>query len=219
MLGKLTAVVKDDANSTGFIKQFSVLLVFLIFGSISLLAQEPADSFDQLHLLLGQGDKVTVVDMSGNTIKGRVERVEPNALDVRVKDEVRSFRENDVRQINQKRHDSVLNGILIGAGIGFAGTLPINLGIAEDDEKGLAVAASALWGLIGGCIGGLVDFSVTQKQLVYFRPKKSISWSIRPFYSNSTSQFPKSRMGAFLLSSRQYMGNDPSRGIALTLRF
>jgi membrane-bound metal-dependent hydrolase YbcI (DUF457 family) len=93
--------------------------------------------------------------------------------------------------------------------------LPVNLSFAGRNEKGLAIAASGLWGLIGGGIGAVVDACVTQKQMVYFRPKSKASWSIRPFYQESQ----KPAAAAFVPSSLQYSGVDPSKGIAVTVRF
>ena len=200
-------------------RRCSVFLVFFILGSGWVLAQEPATSLDQLNVLLKAGDKVTLLDLSGHSITGRIERISPDALDLRVKDKVQSFAEKDLRQITQKKQDSVLNGILIGAAVGFGATLPVNLGIADESEKGVAVAASALWGLIGGGIGALVDVSITQKQMVYFRPRNSVSWSVRPFYSNSPSRFQKTAAGASLPYAQRNIGNDPSKGLAVTVRF
>jgi hypothetical protein len=200
-------------------RRCSVFLMLFILGSGWVLAQEPATSLDQLKILLKTGDKVTLMDLSGQSITGRVERITPEALDLRVKDKVQTFDEKDLRQITQKKQDSVLNGILIGAAVGFGATLPVYLGIADEDEKGVAVAASALWGLIGGGIGALVDASVTQKHLIYFRPRNKVSWSIRPFYSNSPTQFQKTGARALMPYAQRNTGNDPSKGLAVTVRF
>jgi hypothetical protein len=194
-----------------------VLWAFFTFGSGWALAQEPTVSLDQLKLLLGEGDKVTLVDTSGNGTKGRIERIASDSLAIRVGDEVRSFAEKDIRQISRKRQDAIWNGILIGAGVGFGASLPLYLGFAEDDETGLAFGASALWGLIGAGIGAVVDASVTQKQLVYFRPGSKISWSVRPFYSKSP--LTKAGTGAFIPYPTRLSGDDPSKGLAVNVRF
>jgi|WetSurSiteA1Bulk_404760.scaffolds.fasta_scaffold17596_2 hypothetical protein len=219
MCNKLISQMRTAIGKNGWGRRCSIFLGLLILGSGWMLAQEPATSLDQLKILLETGNKVTLVDLSGNSITGRVERIAPDALDLKVKDRVMTFTEKDIRQITQKKQDSVFNGILIGAAVGFGATLPINLGIADESEKGVAVAASALWGLIGGGIGAIVDASVTRKQLVYFRPRSKVSWSIHPFYSNSPSRFQKPEAGAFLPYSQRNMGVDPSKGLAVTVRF
>jgi len=167
--------------------RFAVLCVVLALVSAGVWAQEPATSFDQLNLLLEKGDKITLVDPSGNKIAGRISRLAPDGLDLNVSGKAQTFSENNIRQITREKPDSPLNGFLIGAGIGFGATLPINLWIADSDEKGVAVFASALWGLIGGGIGALVDAFIHEKQLVYSRPKSNVSWNISPFYSDSLS--------------------------------
>jgi hypothetical protein len=132
---------------------------------------------------------------------------------------VRTFKEEDIHRITQRKHDPVWNGILIGAAVGFGSTLPVNLAIAERGENDIALAASALWGLIGGGIGALVDASVTQKRLVYFRPRRSISWSIYPCVSGSASRLEASAIGASRRFSPASPGKDPSKGIAIAVRF
>jgi len=151
-------------------------------------------------------------------MKGRIERIDSDGLDVNVKGALHSFKEDDLRQITRRKPDSVLNGILIGAGVGFGVTLPLNLAIADRNEKGLAVAAAGLWGLIGAGIGAIVDLSIEEKQMVYFRPKSDISWSINPIYGNSPSRV---RMigGQSFQPSQPGNGVDPTKGLALTVRF
>ena len=95
----------------------------------------------------------------------------PDAIDVKVEGTVHTYAEKDIRLITRTKSDSPLNGILIGAAGGFGSTLPINLAYTGRDEKGVAIAASVLWGLIGGGIGAVVDACVHQKQMVYFRLK------------------------------------------------
>jgi hypothetical protein len=199
------------------LSRLSVFCTLLILGCGGVLAQQPASSLDELKLLLGKGDKVTLVDPSGKSTTGRIERIAPDAVEMNISGRVQAFTEKDIRQITQRKQDSVLNGILIGAGVGFGATLPFNLAIADRNEKGLAVAASALWGLIGGGIGAIVDVCVTQKQLIYFRPRSNASLSIRPFYS----RFQKQTAGTSLPNSPRYTVVDPCEGIgiAVSVRF
>jgi hypothetical protein len=107
------------------------------------------------------------------------------------------YSEKNIRQITREKPDSPLIGFLIGVGIGFGATLPINLKIADSHETGLAVAASAIWGLIGGGIGALVDAFIHEKQLVYFHSKSNVSWSISPLCSDSLSNAPTPGARAF----------------------
>jgi len=195
-----------------------VLLAFLSLGTPGVHAQEPATSLDQLNLILGNGDKITLVDSSGQKVTARVNRLGPDGLDLNVSDKVRTFTENEIRQITRGKSDSPLNGFLIGAGTGFGLTLPLNLALVNDDEKGAAVAASALWGLIGGGIGALVDACVHGEQLVYFRPRSNVSWSISPF-SGPLYKSPRRGIQASWVDSSPGTGANSSTGLRVTVRF
>ncbi len=193
----------------------AIFCAFLVLGSIGVLAQEPATSLDELKLLVGKGDKVTLVDLSGKSIAGRIERIAPDTVEMMVGDIVHAYAEKDIRQINQRKRDSILNGLVIGAAVGFGATLPVNLAIAGSDDKNTAVAASAFWGLIGGGIGAIVDACLAQNRTIYFRPRSKVSLSIHPM----GSRFQKPAHAALLSSFRPYTRIDPSRGIVVAIRF
>jgi hypothetical protein len=215
----LHSKIKGETMSTkrkvGF---HGVVVILALLASSCAFAQEPATSLDQLRLQLAKGDKITVVDASGKSIKGRVENIAPDALAINAGGETRSLREDDIRQITRRKPDSALNGILIGAGVGFGATLPVFLSFAESDEKGMAVAAAGIWGLVGAGIGALVDVAVQEKQTVYFHPKSHVSWSISPIYRNSAFRIQPTG-GQSFQPSQPNNGTDPTKGLALTIRF
>lgn len=195
-----------------------ISLFCALFASGTLLAQEAATSLDDLRFVLGKGDRVTVVDLSGKNVRGAVERFAPGVLEIRAGGTLRSFSDNDVRQITRRKSDSPLNGILIGAGVGFGATLPLFLATSEGDH-GWAVTGASLWGLIGGGIGALVDVAIREKQTIYVRPKSRASLIISPFYSNSGLRL-QTPVGHALQDSWQKTGGiDPSKGISLTVHF
>jgi hypothetical protein len=198
--------------------RISVFCALFAFASGSLIAQEAATSLEDLRFVLGKGDNVTVLDLSGKNIRGKVERIGPGVLEIRVGDSLRSFTDNEARQITRKKMDSPLNGILIGAGVGFGATLPL-LWVGSEGDHGWAVAGAGLWGLIGGGIGALVDVAVREKQTVYVRSKSRASLNISPFYSNSGLSL-QTFSGHFSQDSwRHNGGTDPSKGIAVTVHF
>jgi hypothetical protein len=200
----LSSKLIEAGAAVGTIGLSAVMTLFLLFpGSIVALAQDPATSLDQIRLAVGQGDKVSVVDSSGNKISGKIDRIAPDGIELRVGSGLRTFQEKEIRQIIRQKQDSPLNGFLIGAGIGFGAMLPVNLALADTDERGLAVAASAIWGLIGGGIGALVDACVHQEQIVFFRPKSS-SWNISPVLTSPGNGLA---------------GGTLTKGLRLTIRF
>jgi hypothetical protein len=195
-----------------------VLMILALLAPNAAFAQEPATSLDQLRLLLEKGDKITVIDSSGRNFKGIVEKIAPDALDLKVEGKIQSFNENNLRRITRRKQDSALNGTLIGAAVGFGATLPIALGFSGYDEKGAAVAAAGIWGLIGAGIGALVDVSVQENQMVYFHPKGSISWSISPIFRKSAFRVQPPGERSFL-PFQPNNGMDQTTGLALTIRF
>jgi hypothetical protein len=194
------------------------ICTLVVFVSGTLIAQEAATSLEDLKFVVGKGDKVTLVDASGKKISGRVERVAPNTLEIKTGGTLQSFSERDVRQITRQKPDSPWNGVAIGAGVGFGATLPLFL-VASEGERGWAVAGAAVWGLIGGGIGALVDAAVHEKQTVYVQPRSRASFSISPFYSNSSLRLQTFGARALQSGWQQNGGTDPSKGIAVTLHF
>ena len=74
-------------------------------------------------------------------------------------------------------------------------------------------------GLMGGGIGALVDAFVHGEQLVYFRPRSTVSWSISPIYSDSSAKSPKPGLHAFPGDMASGIGAKPSKGVQVTVRF
>jgi hypothetical protein len=195
----------------------AVLCLVFVIGSAGVWAQEPDGSLQQLSnaMALKKGEKIWLVDSSGQTIKGEVDRLSPERLDLMKDGEICSFSDKDIRQISWKKPDSILNGFLIGFGVGFGVTLPFNLAYANNegsDKEGVAVAASALWGLIGGAAGMLVDNSIHGKHTMRFHPQSSFSWRVRPFYGLPSRS--RSLPNGFPLAA-----GDSSKGLQVTLQF
>ncbi len=204
---------------TSHARRFLFSCAAIVLGSSMAWAQEPATSLDQLKLLLGQGDKIALVDASGRRIIGRVHQLLPDGIDLKVNKVVRTFKGDEIRQIIRSKPDSPLNGFLIGAGVGFGSTLPLNLGFASHDETGLAVAASAIWGLIGGGIGALVDACVHGEQMIYFQSRKTVTWSIQPFFSDGPRQPSNSGLAAIPNAYPSGLVPKSSKGIRATVGF
>ena len=83
-------------------------------------AQEPAASFEELGSRLSVGDTVFLVDGGGTRSKGTIAALSATSLRLLVDGIPRDFPEADVRQVDRRSSDSVLNGLLIGAAIGGA---------------------------------------------------------------------------------------------------
>ena len=130
------------------------------------LPQPPAQSLDQLQVLLAPGDDLTVVHVSGATTRGKLSAINPEGLILDMSGDLRRWREADIRAIRLRESDSLVNGILTGTAIGAAlGSLNYldndchgNAGCAAGLALGAAVCAGA---------GGLIDALIRPSRLIY----------------------------------------------------
>jgi len=130
--------------------------LFLVIAAHAGLAaaQTVPDSFRDLQFLVAPGDRVQVVDVTGRRISGRIAELDASGLSIRTGDGDRTFRQEDVSVIRQKNHDSVLNGVLIGAAVGAGLGLISELSCGAMDEycpyTGIVTIGSAIWGTFAG---------------------------------------------------------------------
>jgi hypothetical protein len=111
------------------------------------------------------GDVVYVTDTTGATLKGKLAAIADDAVQLKVRAEVRSVATTDVRRIQWQQPDSPLTGVLIGAAIGA--TPGIYWLIADPNEcTGLCPEDYALIA-VGAAIGGLIDRAITRRVTVY----------------------------------------------------
>lgn len=131
-------------------------------------AQEVATSFSELRLLTRTGDRVTVTDTRGRQVKGRVALLSPEHLVVTDSSGRHEWTESDVVGIRQRRPDSLLNGTLIGMGVG-AGIVLVSA-IAEDvsgPDADWYVLGAVIYGGIGAAIGVGIDVINKDEQDVF----------------------------------------------------
>lgn len=166
-----------------------IALVLLLPGSV--LAQQPAQSFDQLALLIAPGDKVTVTDASGRELKGHFLGLDGNRLRMSYEDGARVFEAAEVRRVEKRQTDSMLNGTLIGLGIGaaFAGVGWVVICVDADcgNDAGWIAASVAVYGAAGAGVGALVDALVTKKHTLY-RAAGSTSVSLAPVITRKSQR-------------------------------
>jgi hypothetical protein len=111
------------------------------------------------------GDVVHVTDTTGATLKGKLAAIADDAVQLKVRAEVRSVATTDVRRVQWQQPDSPLTGVLIGAAIGAAPG--IYWLIADPNEcTGLCPEDYALIA-VGAAIGGVIDRAITRKVTVY----------------------------------------------------
>lgn len=150
-------------------------------------AQGIAWSFDELRLLVGTGDTVTVTDVAGREVTGKVSALSPTSLSLQVDRQLREWSESDVATIQRKHSDSLGNGALIGLAVGAGATAVLIAASleAEDEVSGGEIAAVvAVYGGVGAAIGVGVDALITRKRVIFEkRPTQGASIQVAPFVS------------------------------------
>jgi hypothetical protein len=153
-------------------------------------AQVPVTSFDQLNTRLKVGDTVWVTDAQGREIKGRVTSFAPDAMGVDANG-AQVLRADEVRVVWNRRHDSLVNGALIGLGVGFGtgfGLAMAGCGLA-DCTWGEATLFALLFAGAGAGIGVGVDALIPGRRQVVFRASgasSSVRLSLAPLITPRT---------------------------------
>ena len=152
---------------------FAFVLCFTVFPASHVVAQT-AESFEQLRLLVKAGDVVSVTDTAGTTNTGEVVELSSSSLRLRVGTLTRELLQTDVRQIDQRRRDSLGNGALIGLLVGGGVAVTGVLASCGDDrsfvnlcEGRTGLAIIGLWGGIGTGIGVGVDALIVRSHTIY----------------------------------------------------
>ena len=83
-------------------------------------AQEAVSAFPDLQRILKAGDTITVSDISGASLKGSLIELTASSLVLQVGATERTYSQTEVVHIRQRYFDSLVNGALIGAGVGAA---------------------------------------------------------------------------------------------------
>jgi len=156
--------------SVATLMAFGVLLA----SSSAAAAQGVARSFEQLQLLVRDGDTVTVREESGAETTGRITGLSTEGLTLIAQGEGREFREADVTVIRQRRSDSLRNGALWGLLVGGAASAVPAAILCRDRDCGVGM----VWGVpfyagLGAGIGVGVDAMIAGLQDVYRRPSSA----------------------------------------------
>jgi hypothetical protein len=145
------------------------------------LAQVPAQSTDQLKLVVSEGQKITITDRAGRETSGRLVKLAEDTVSLQVQDEIKSWELAEIQRIQKREADPLGNGILIGALVG-AGVTGATVGYwcAQEECAPEAWISVALWGAVGGGIGALIDAAHAKNRTVYEAPSRRTSISVVP---------------------------------------
>jgi hypothetical protein len=150
-------------------------------------AAQASSTFQELPRILRPGDRIWVVDAAGREFHGRLERLTPAEMVVRVsggpgQPALRRFARPDIQRIT-RRGDSLTNGVLIGFGAGAGFGCATAAGFSGETRAGDCVAGALMFGAMGLALGlGLDALTVAAPVLVYERPEAVVSLAplVRP---------------------------------------
>ncbi len=138
-------------------------------------AQGIAKNLDELRLIVRAGESVSVTDVPGAAVSGKILSLSPSALTLEVDGRPREFKEGEIARIMQRRGDSLGNGALWGLAVGAGiATVAVATAVAsedfEEEDAGWAALAIAVYGGIGAGIGVGIDALITRQQVIFERP-------------------------------------------------
>jgi hypothetical protein len=129
------------------------------------LVDPSAATLAGLNARVPVGDVVRVTDMAGATVSGRLDAVTADALHVRDKSAIRRLAAADIRCVQWQQRDSVLTGLVLGAGIGAIPGL-YWLAVDPNECSGMCPEEYAFIA-IGAAVGGLIDRAINKRVTVY----------------------------------------------------
>ena len=151
-------------------------------------AQTPQETRD-LETTLIPGSTVWITDSAGREDKAQIVGVSGDVVTAAAADEVRRFRLTDVKRVSVRKSDSVLNGALIGAGVGVASGLFL-CRLSEPwrncrDDVGPMLRIGA----IGAGIGIGIDALIRGRRTIY-DSADGINTAARSAHSRSSQERP-----------------------------
>jgi hypothetical protein len=165
-----------------------VVPVLLVAFSPPAGAQGIASSFEQLQLLVREGDTVTVRDSSGIQTTGRIQTLSSSVLTLVTSGTGREFRETNVTSIRQRGGDSLLNGMMWGSLVGIASMGGVLVaacgGGCDSNDTPYLVGYTVLGGTVGLGVGAGVDAMISGLQTIYQRPERATTLLMAPILFN-----------------------------------
>jgi hypothetical protein len=161
------------------------VLVLSLAAVVNAAAQGIATSYQELRLLIRPGDTVTLVDSTGQEVSGRITDLSASALAMTVDGRPREWRETEVATITHRRQDSLLNGALIGLGVGAAtaavGSAVWAANTVGETSAGSVAGVIAIYGGLGAAIGTGVDAMITKHYVIFDRqPGSGVTVNVAP---------------------------------------
>ena len=159
----------------------TVAFAMFVLASAEARAQQ-AGSFEQLQVLVKPGDKIYVTDATGNVTKGKLVGLSTSTMRLLANGATREVTEADIFEIRQWRHDSLVNGAEIGAGIGLGTGVLAAVAWCRGYSGcggGETVAGIAIYTGLGAAIGAGIDALIPSKVTIYKNGRRTSLSKIR----------------------------------------
>lgn len=134
----------------------------------SLAEAQTASSFDQLGLLVNQGDRIAVTDRAGQELQGRLVDLSPATLSLLVDNLRHDLQEAEISVVRRRQRDSLKNGALLGFMSGAVVATSLMAGDCAWSCYPVAAALyTSLFGAAGAGIGAGLDALKVNSQIVF----------------------------------------------------
>jgi hypothetical protein len=142
-------------------------IAVLVLLAMPVSAQAPVSSFSALKDRLTVGRAITVTDSAGRRTAGRLSDISEASLRLLVDGSTKTFSAQEVRRVQERRADSLINGLLIGGAAGAA--YGVYWYIRDPNECGGRVCGSdlAAGAAVGAAIGLAIDAAIKKNITVY----------------------------------------------------
>ena len=178
-----------DHRSSSRVGCAALLLSLFVSGGE---AQELAGSFEQLRVLVKPGDTVSVIDRSGQEVRGTISELSSSALAITVAGDHRRFLESEIDAIRRRRADSLDNGAKWGLAVGAGLGLLAGIGLAAEYPEGDGAYSPLLaltYGAMGAGAGAGIDALVSSDQVIFARRGTASKWTVGPMVRSGRTGF------------------------------
>jgi hypothetical protein len=172
----------------------AVIVALVMMGTSPALAQVRAVTLEELRHELSPGDFISLVQTTGETVSGRLVRVEDTGLDIRSEIRQATGKQRlDVTiplgaiQSLERPRDSSSNGARLGAGVGAGVALGMFTYAAAVDYNEIGefapayLAIGALYTGVGALLGWAIDAAQSKPHLRFNAPSaKTMTIRVAP---------------------------------------
>ena len=158
-------------QTSTLLRRIALQILFLAATASSALAQPPQET--NLETALIPGTTVWITDSAGREHKTRIVEVSGGVVTASAGEDVRRFRTTDVMQVKVRDSDSLINGALIGAGVGVASALFVCRLMEPWEVCFDNVGPLVAFGAIGAGAGIGIDALVGRHLTIYTAPGRT----------------------------------------------